>query len=200
VDDLRLLDRMRQGDENAFAELFARHRTAVYRYAAHMCGHGAADDVVQEVFLALVRQVDRYDDGRSSLQAYLLGIARRQALKRLSGPPLDQWPEDTDAGGPFGVAGTVSAAYSTADPFEALSRAETVERVRAGVAALPPVYREALVLCDINELDYQTASVVMSCPIGTVRSRLHRARALLVKQLGGRPGEALVAPRQRAKR
>jgi RNA polymerase sigma-70 factor (ECF subfamily) len=198
VDDLRLLERMRRGDENAFAELFARHRAVVYRYAAHMCGHGAADDVVQEVFLALLRQLDRYDAGRSSLQAYLLGIARRQALKRLSGPPLDQWPEGRDGDWAPDSDSARSAADAASDPFEALNRAEIIGRVRACIATLPAVYREALVLCELNELDYQAAAVVMNCPIGTVRSRLHRARALLVKGLTEMRGTALVAPSSRA--
>jgi len=187
VDDLRLLERVRQGDENAFAELFARHRAAVYRYAAHMCGYDAADDVLQEVFLALLQQLDRYDPGRSGLQAYLIGIARRQALKRLGGPRLDQWPDSGDLGSladiPEGTNAAMWAADAHSDPFEALSRAEAVDRVRASIATLQPVYREAIVLCDLNELDYATAAIIMQCPMGTVRSRLHRARALLVKRL-----------------
>jgi RNA polymerase sigma-70 factor (ECF subfamily) len=187
VDDLRLLERVRQGDENAFAELFARHRAAVYRYAAHMCGYDAADDVLQEVFLALLQQLDRYDPGRSGLPAYLIGIARRQALKRLGGPRLDRWPNSDDvrslADIPNGPNAAMWRAEADSDPFESLSRAEAVDRLRASIATLQPVYREAIVLCDLNELDYATAAAIMQCPMGTVRSRLHRARALLVKRL-----------------
>jgi RNA polymerase sigma-70 factor, ECF subfamily len=174
VDDLRLLERLRGGDERAFAELFARHRAAIYRYALHMGGAAAADDIVQEVFLALLQQVDRYDAGRASLQRYLLGIARRQALRRFTPPAMDRWPDDDSA---------ATVASSGDNPFEALSRAEIAERVRAAIAALPAVYREAVVLCDLNELDYAAAAVIMACPIGTVRSRLHRARALLAGRL-----------------
>lgn len=187
MDDLRLLERVRHGDGNAFAELFARHRAAVYRYAAHMCGYDAAEDVLQEVFLALLQQLDRYDAGRSGLQAYLIGIARRQALKRLGGRPLDQWPDSDDlrslADIPEGSNAALWMVQADPDPFEALSRAEAVDRVRASIATLQPVYREAIVLCDLNELDYATAAAIMQCPMGTVRSRLHRARALLVKKL-----------------
>lgn len=174
MDDLRLLERARSGDESAFAELFARHRAAVYRYAAHMCGYDGAEDVLQEVFLALLRQLERFDPRRSGLQAYLIGIARRQALKRLGGPRLDRWPEAGEA---------ASGEPASRDPFETLSRAEVVDRLRASIATLPPVYREAIVLCGLNELDYATAAVIMQCPIGTVRSRLHRARALLAAML-----------------
>jgi RNA polymerase sigma-70 factor (ECF subfamily) len=175
VDDSRLLERTRQGDEHAFAELFARHRVAVFRYAAHMGGAAAADDIVQDVFLALLRQLAHFDASRGPLGAYLFGIARRQVFKRIAAPhpaPLD---DDVDS-----AAGLESPIGS---PFDDLSRAETVERVRAAIATLPPVYREAVVLCELNELDYATAATVMECPIGTVRSRLHRARALLTEKL-----------------
>ena len=75
------------------------------------------------------------------------------------------------------------------NPFEALKRHEIVARVRAAIGKLPPAYREAVVLYDLNELDYASASAVMKCPVGTVRSRLHRARALLVRSLAEmRPG------------
>jgi RNA polymerase sigma-70 factor, ECF subfamily len=176
VDDSGLLERMRRGDESACAELFARHRVPVFRYAAHMGGAGAADDIVQEVFLALLRQLDQYDAGRGSLQAYLLGIARRQVLKQMAARHQTTSFEE-------GVDETATLESPACSPFDDVSRAETVDRVRTAIAALPPVYREAIVLCELNELDYATASAVMDCPIGTVRSRLHRARALLVVKL-----------------
>lgn len=167
---------MRQGDERAFAELFARHHVAVFRYAAHMGGAGAADDIVQEVFLAWLRQLHRYDASRGSVQAYLLGIARRQVLKRLMA---------ADPTVSFDVEGEEAAVLESTDanPFDETSREETVERVRAAIATLPPMYREVVVLCELNELDYAAASIVIDCPIGTVRSRLHRARALLAAKL-----------------
>jgi RNA polymerase sigma-70 factor (ECF subfamily) len=177
VDDLRLLGRARRGDENAFAELYERHRTPVFRYALHMCGRTAAEDVVQEVFLAFLRQLDRYQADRGTLQAYLLGIARRQALRSLTARNAEQWPDSVTSGSEtaFGSA----EPNPTVDPFLASSEAETVGRVRAAIATLPPAYREVVVLCELNDLDYQAAALVMNCPVGTVRSRLHRARAML---------------------
>ena len=179
MDDVRLLERIRGGDENAFAELFARHRVVVHRYAVHMAGRDSADDIVQEVFLALLRQLDRFDASQGELRSYLLGIARRQALKRFVRQGADRWPGNghEDASEPI-----AQPAYP-ADPLEELTRAEAVARVRTAIAALPPVYREAVVLCELNELDYAAAAEIMECPIGTVRSRLHRARALLVARL-----------------
>jgi RNA polymerase sigma-70 factor (ECF subfamily) len=192
VDDFRLVERMKQGDESAFAALFARHKTAVHRYAAHMGGASGApaDDVVQEVFLAFLRQLAQFDPALGSVQGYLLGIARRQVLRQLGRARLDDAIDSVDAG-----AACLSADSSA---FEDLSRAETVERVREAVGALPPVFREAIVLCELNELDYATAAGIMNCPIGTVRSRLHRARVLLVEALADMrpPSHAPRAPRR----
>jgi len=180
VDDPELLARTRKGDEGAFVELFARHQRAVFRYAVHMCGREAADDIVQEAFLALLRQLDRYDPNRGTLVGYLLGIARHHVFKRLADAQAESWlPLMDDV---FGDE-VIAAPDEAANPFAGLSRAETIERVRAAVRALPAAYREAVVLCELNELDYAAAAAVIGCPIGTVRSRLHRARALLACSL-----------------
>jgi RNA polymerase sigma-70 factor (ECF subfamily) len=177
VDDLGLLERMRQGDETAFVELFARHQAALVRYATHMCGPVAAEDIVQEAFLALLRQPGRYDAARGSVLGYLLGIARHHAFRRLAAAPeelLDDARADQSG----------AAVGAPANPFDELSRSETIERVRAAVKALPPLYRDVVVLCELQELDYGAAAEVIGCPLGTVRSRLHRARGLLMKTLG----------------
>ena len=168
---------MRQGDESAFAELFERHRAAVFRYARHMGGGNEADDVVQEVFLAFLRQLASYDASRGPILAYLLGIARRQVLKgRVDAAAAEPYDEDS-------AGRDAHVESSMGNPFEDFNRNELVERVRAAIATLPPFYREAIVLCELNELDYATAASVMSCPIGTVRSRLHRARSMLTMRL-----------------
>src|SRR5262249_26712847 len=82
VDDERLLERARRGDENAFSELFSRYQRQVFRYAAYMCGAERADDVVQDTFLAVLRQTNRRDRLRGTLIGYLIGIARHVAMKR----------------------------------------------------------------------------------------------------------------------
>lgn len=168
---------MRQGDESAFATLFHRHKTSVYRYAVHMAGRGASgDDVVQEVFLAFLRQLSQYDGARGSVQSYLLGIARRQVFKQLGHAIAADSLDD--------VEDERALESRDAGPFEQMSRAETAEHVRAAIDALPPLFREAIVLCELNELDYASAAEIMKCPVGTVRSRLHRAKSLLAGALG----------------
>jgi DNA-directed RNA polymerase specialized sigma24 family protein len=74
VDDARLLERARQGDEDAFSLLFARYQRSLFRYAAYMCGRDAGDDVVQDTFLVLLRQKARQDAPTGSLGGYLFGI------------------------------------------------------------------------------------------------------------------------------
>jgi RNA polymerase sigma-70 factor, ECF subfamily len=175
VEDGQLLERSRRGDEGAFSELYRRHQAAIYRYAAHMCGTDAGDDVVQETFLAVLRQRGRTDAPRQTVAGYLFGIARHIVWQRLGsrdGPLTDSGDDD--------VSQVASNALTALD---ALTRAETVAAVRAAVQSLPPVYREAVVLCDLQEMEYSTAADVLQCPVGTVRSRLSRGRALLVAKL-----------------
>jgi RNA polymerase sigma-70 factor (ECF subfamily) len=171
VDEAALLRRARQGDEFAFGQLFASYQRPLYRYASRMCGD-AADDVVQETFMIVLRQQERFDPSRGTFGAYVFGVARHVVLKQLGNRyeiPLD---DDTDP------------ADETDDGvLAALSQQERVETVRAAVRSLPPAYREVVALCELEEMDYADAARIIGCPIGTVRSRLHRARALLLSKL-----------------
>lgn len=190
VDDAGLLDRARKGDEAAFAELFGRYQRGVYRYAAHMCGADAGDDIVQETFLAVLQQRDRSDRPRGPVLGYLMGIARHRVWKRLSGAGIAMTPLDDQVTVEGAGADQLSA-------LEALTRAETVTAVRDAVQSLPPVYREVVVLCDLEELNYTAAAQVIACPVGTVRSRLHRARALLAARLNEMPAIEPAGTRER---
>jgi RNA polymerase sigma-70 factor (ECF subfamily) len=175
VDDAALLERACKGEEAAFSELFARHQRPIYSYAARMCGPAAADDVVQETFLAVLRRAGTYDPARGTVARYLFGIARHLVLKQL-GARYNACPAD-------GADEGTAAPAIQETPLESLTRAETVDAVRAAVESLPPVYREVVVLCELQEMDYATAADVIQCPIGTVRSRLHRAKAMLMTKL-----------------
>ena len=174
VNEAQLLERARAGDEQAFGELFARHQGPIFRYAVHMCGAEAADDVVQETFLAVLKPAGRFDAQRGTVGGYLFGIARHLMLKRLGGRQALP-AEDVET----------MAAQPSADlnALDLLSRRELVDAVRSAIASLPPVYRETIVLCDLQEMEYQAAATLLECPIGTVRSRLHRARTLLAGKL-----------------
>jgi RNA polymerase sigma-70 factor (ECF subfamily) len=177
VDDLLLLERMRRGDEDAFAAIYAAHHPPIYRYALQMCGAAAADDVVQETFMALLRQPNRYEADRGPFVNYLFGIARHHVIKRIASSPSEVSIDED------GAAAEGAFSMPALTPLEDLSRAETVDAVRAAIRSLPAPYREVVVLCDLEELDYAAAAALIACPLGTVRSRLHRARALLASKL-----------------
>jgi RNA polymerase sigma-70 factor (ECF subfamily) len=176
--DDELLFRLRNGDEQAFAALYRRRQGAIYRFAMHMSGSpAAAEDITQEVFLALLREECGYDGERGTLSGYLFGIARKLVLRNLERGRADVPLEpDSDEVAPRELA-------VIDDPLAGLTRHEAIEALRRAVFALPRRYREVVVLCDLEELDYAEAAVVLGCPIGTIRSRMHRARALLLEKL-----------------
>jgi RNA polymerase sigma-70 factor, ECF subfamily len=176
VDDARLLEQARRGNETAFAELFGRYQRAVYRYAVYMCGLELADDIVQDTFLAVLRQTGRSNPPQGPVVGYLLGIARHLVWKRFRSQHEEPVHGDDDD--------FEDVPADQATPLDDLTRRETIDAVRAAVRSLPVNYREAIVLCELHELEYSAAAAVMQCPIGTVRSRLNRARALLVAKLG----------------
>ncbi|HXZ13196.1 MAG TPA: sigma-70 family RNA polymerase sigma factor [Candidatus Sulfotelmatobacter sp.] len=182
-----LLRRMMAGDEEAFTLLYRRRQPPIYRFALHMSGNAAvAEDVTQEVFMTLIRDATRFDPARGTLGGYLFGVARNLVRRRWEQErnsfPLP--PEDEDfPGNGTGVPGDARGRYGSHRADDEFASLETVGRVRQAVATLPANYREVVVLCELEEMSYEEAAEALDCPIGTVRSRLHRARALLVEKL-----------------
>jgi RNA polymerase sigma-70 factor, ECF subfamily len=178
-DLLRLLS---GGDEKAFIEFYRKHQGVVYRFALQMSGKTEiAEEVTQDVFVVVMNSGTRYDSERGSVAAFLYGIARNFVLRALE----RERPYITVLDDPSGdYADRVVAEQ---DIFGDLAQSERVETLRKAVLALPPAYREVVVLCDLHERDYAEAAIVLGCAIGTVRSRLHRARALLTEKM--RAGE-----------
>ena len=178
-DLLRLLS---AGNETAFLEFYRRHQGPVYRFALQMSGKTEiAEEVTQDVFMVVMGSANRYDSARGSMAPFLYGIARNIVLRALERErPYVTVLDDADNE----YAGQLTAAD---DVLGDLARNERVETLRKAVLALPPSYREVVVLCDLHERDYAEAASALGCAIGTVRSRLHRARALLMEKL--RAGE-----------
>ena len=177
-DLLRLLS---GGDEGAFLEFYRRHQGLVYRFALQMSGKTEiAEEVTQEVFMVVMASGARYDAERGSVAAYLYGIARNIVLRVLERerPYLTTLDE-------------LASVYVEGDVLGDLARNERVETLRKAVLALPPAYREVVVLCDLHERDYAEAATALGCAIGTVRSRLHRARALLAEKMRAGEREAV---------
>jgi RNA polymerase sigma-70 factor (ECF subfamily) len=171
---------MLAGEEDALTVLYRRRQGSVYRFALQMCGSTAlAEDVTQEVFMVLIRHGQTFDPERGSLNGFLIGVARNLLLRRLQRErfyaPIDDESDNE--------AATREPFLTNGGPLEELSRIETINSVRTAVLALPERYREVVVLCDLQEMSYAEAAQVLSCAVGTVRSRLHRARALLIEKL-----------------
>jgi len=179
LNDSELLRSMLAGDEEALALLYRRRQGAVYRFALQMSGSKTvAEDVTQEVFLFLMRDGHVFDPEKGSVSAFLLGVARNYVLRRLR---VEQ--QLTPLGDDFDDDVPVLHASTDICPLEDLTRAETIESVRRAVLSLPSKYREVVVLCELQDISYGETAEILGCAIGTVRSRLHRARALLLAKL-----------------
>jgi len=174
--DAELLRRMASGAEDAFAEIYRRHQGAIYRFAQGMSGSAAvAAEVTQETFMLLIREASRYDPSRGPLPAWLMGVARNHVRKVLEREgryrPLNGERPPREEG------------------LEAeMERSERIALVRQAVLSLPVVYREAVVLCDMEESSYEDAARALGCAVGTVRSRLHRGREMLAHRLRSHAG------------
>jgi RNA polymerase sigma-70 factor (ECF subfamily) len=177
--ELALFARMRQGDEEAFVALYRRHCDAVHRLALLYCGSApAAADVTQETFIHLMTRADQYDAARGTIGSWLCGVARNLARKAAG-----QREEPTD---PDSLADDTAPHEEQVErdtPLDRLLRNETAEKVRRSLAALAPHYRDVLVLCELADLSYAEAAQVCGIDIGTVRSRLSRARTQLAQRL-----------------
>lgn len=171
-----LLRRAVCGDKEAFAQLYDELAGPLYRFAFHMVGERAqAEDIVHEAFLTLLNRAEGFDETRGELLNFALGVTRKLVLRHL------RWRlrwftsqvEDFES-------------FSTnreANAHDDLERAEKVAAVRKGVASLPFKYREVITLCELCEMTYEAAAAQIGCSVGTVRSRLHRAHALLAEKL-----------------
>jgi RNA polymerase sigma-70 factor, ECF subfamily len=185
-----LLKRSAKGDEEAFTQLYRRHQAQIYRFALRMTGHAwAAEEIVQDVFMTLVREPKKYDPARGMLGAFLYGIARNRVLKHLERLPREL---PLEVRGDDGESKGVEVADQRTPAHWAEVR-ERRERVRSAVLSLPAEFRETVVLCELEEMSYEEAARALDCPLGTVRSRLHRGRALLLAKL-----EMLREPPKRA--
>jgi RNA polymerase sigma-70 factor, ECF subfamily len=171
--DEELYGLMRKGDKRAFAELYERREPALFRYALHMSGSAtAAEEIAQEVFVQLMSAHTWFDRERGSLEAWMYGVARNlvRVFRRKGLIASQQLPEPAEQLFEHDILGD-------------LINQENIAALRAALLELPDNYRDAVVLCDLEERNYDEAARLMGCPVGTVRSRLHRARALLAGRL-----------------
>ena len=191
--ELTLIVRLRQGDEAAFTALYRRHKDAVYRFALLRTGSPAlAADVTQETFVHLITRSAQFDATRGSVAAWLCGVARNVARQAAEGRE--------DAVDPSELADDAASPATLVDadtPLERVLRDETADQVRAALRELAPHYRDVFILCELSDLSYAEAAHVCGIDIGTVRSRLSRARTRLATALEERGLLARTAGRAR---
>jgi RNA polymerase sigma-70 factor (ECF subfamily) len=195
IRDVELLRRLAAGDEEAFLEFYRRHQGGLFRYAAHMSGSPqAASDVVQETFLTLIRHAGKFDESKGAPAAFLYGIARNhlRKLREREGRylPLSDEASSGLSAGQGGDAwradgnGHAPAYTAQAESIqENLEREQIADLLREAILTLPDHYREPVTLCDLEGKSYGEAAVLLDCPVGTVRSRLNRARSMLLDKL-----------------
>jgi RNA polymerase sigma-70 factor, ECF subfamily len=193
--DIELMQRLSSGDEDAFLEFYRRHQGGLYRFALHMSGRPeSAADVVQETFLTLIRHSAKFDQEKGSPGAFLYGIARNhirklhekesryvQLLEEGESSRTSDW--NTASAHSNGNGHSSAHLPKTETVLEGLERTEIEELLRDAVLTLPDHYREPVTLCDLEGKSYHEAATLLACPVGTVRSRLNRARSILLEKL-----------------
>ena len=178
-----------RGDEAAFLVLYERHRTPVFRFACRLLGSAPlAEDVTHDCFVSVMRKPDLFQPELASLRTYLCAAARNLAFKQLKRRGVETAIEDPPE---------PPLTNATPEPLQRVMDGEVAERVREAVEALPPLQREAVILFEYHEMSLADIALVAETDVGTIKSRLHRARQRLKRTLApwynnaaaGRPEE-----------
>jgi RNA polymerase sigma-70 factor, ECF subfamily len=168
ISDVTLLDRASRGDETAFCLLYERHRNRVFRFAYRMLGSiELAEDVTQDCFLGLIKRPGRFNPAHASLSTYLYATARNLALKHFRHHSREVAVEED---------GDQLHLICIDEPLQKLLDQELSTQVREAIASLVPLQREALILFEYEELTLAEIAAIVGADIGTVKSRIHRAR------------------------
>lgn len=160
----------RNGTETAFLQLFDEHHLPLFRFAYRLTGSVSdAEDVVQECFLELLRPGCSYDPRRTPMRAYLFGVVRNQALRRLRKSAQ--------------IAGDGLEPAAHGSPLDHVLHAELEDAVARAVMQLPHTQKEVLILAHYERVPLAEIARVMDLDVGAVKSRLQRARAQLKETL-----------------
>jgi RNA polymerase sigma-70 factor (ECF subfamily) len=182
--DAELLPRCRTGDEAAWRELVARHTRKVFGLAYRFTGRvDEAEDLTQEVFVKVYQTLFRYREQDGPFGAWLMAVARNHAIDHYRRRRLERQSTREDAQ----VLDSLPARGE--HPIAAIERAERASLVHRGLRALPEELRLPLVLCDLQGMPYEAIAAELAIPLGTVKSRINRARVELAKRLTARKAE-----------
>jgi RNA polymerase sigma-70 factor (ECF subfamily) len=176
-----LIRRCLAGDEKAYRELVELYQPRIYSLALRMVRRAEdAQDVTQETFIRMFRALERYDLSRP-FGAWLFSIASRLAIdhlrrRKLQPIPLTQRDRDDEEY-------TLDVEDPGPRPEEVTAQHAEEDRARALIDTLPPHYRIVVVLRHQEDLSYEEISAALHLPLGTVKARIHRARALLRERI-----------------
>lgn len=176
--DQELVKLLARGDHPAFEIIYDRCHLPVFRFAMHMsASHEIADEITQETFLFLLRKPSTYAAEKGTLLSFLMGVARNliRRNRRDTSPDL---PLEDD-----GIEEQITASASPDSPLDHAIRRQSTDALQAALLQVPEAYREVMALCDLQEMSYAEAAAILSIPLGTVRSRLHRGHLALLDQL-----------------
>jgi len=181
--DWTLIERFRQGDRAAFDELVLRYSEQVYKLARNLTGHREdAEDAAQEAFVRVYRSLSRFR-GASSFSTWLYRVVVNVCTDEMKHRSRRAVPASSLGGGdPEDIAARVPAEASASrrtDPLHELERSQRDQVVRKAIKSLPQRLRAVIALCDMQGLSYEEAAAVLGMRMGTVKSRLHRARTAL---------------------
>jgi len=180
-EDSKLVSAAQAGDAQAFDILIERYHAKVYSLVYRMCGAEPAEDITQDIFVRAVMALREFQyRGEASFRTWLFKIAvntsinwlrQRRRRRQIEGPSLDE-PVETDSGPIDRQVSDVTYA-----PHQVAETRELQRAVCQVIEKLSPKQRGALVLVDLEGLEYQQAAEILGCPLGTLKSRLVRARA-----------------------
>jgi RNA polymerase sigma-70 factor (ECF subfamily) len=163
--NVELVRQLARGNQAAFHSLYERYQRPIFRFAWHMSGNETtAEEVTQEVFLQMMHNPRRFDPAKGTLAGYLFGIARNLVRQQMAASFLDVPLDDDELKDDGALAADL-------DVLSEVDRQERLELLHKSVLALPAVYRETLILCDLEEMSYPEVAAVLGCPEGTVASR-----------------------------
>jgi RNA polymerase sigma-70 factor (ECF subfamily) len=180
-----LIRRCLAGDEKAYRELVELYQARIYSLSLRMVRRAEdAQDVTQETFVRMFRALDRYDPQRP-FAAWLFSIASRLSIdhiRRRKHQPIPLTQRDRDD-----EEYTLDVADPGIGPDEIASRSQEEERTRVLIDSLPPHYRVVVLLRHQQDLSYEEIAEALHLPLGTVKARIHRARALLKQRIESQP-------------
>lgn len=186
--DADLIAKLERGDVAAAKEIYTLHVRTLLRFGVAMTNSVVlAEDIAHDSFIELMRRPGRFRPQHGSLRAYLLGIARHQISRHFRATRRyvpGVWDSAEDQGTEaIHALPPVWESSVAAGTEELVERTQMVKRVRGAIMTLSLAHREVIAWCDLEGLPYEEVAVILGCPVGTVRSRLHRARAQLAAQL-----------------